>query len=387
MNQKGSSNRVCWVCGSSEHIKTDCDILKKDTKYPYDKWFINQAVNTQRKYNQYQEKQREDEKSHIDDDAMSAISAMSGNDKDVWGGSKKATKTGSSNLQLGVSMNNTKKENNDLKNKWWNDFILDSGTTFSMLANRRLADKVFQAREPIIMHTNAGHKTLNEEAEVPGFGDMYLNEEGLANIFGLDDLVKRGYRVKFDSDIENAFQVYGPDNKLKGKFDRTVEGLYAMKFGGGKPTIIATDNDDNKGGMACNNMITTEKQAKKLYTPEQRRRAERARRLFDAVGPMTTENFKAVLRTNIIQDNPVVHEDCDIADAILNPKSKSYIQGKWVRQQPKKVVHTEVAIPAELIVKYRDIVLCMDTMHVSPEAFLATVDKTVKYRGCESIKG
>ena len=224
MNQKGSSNRVCWVCGSSEHIKTDCDILKKDTKYPYDKWFINQAVNTQRKYNQYQEKQREDEKSHIDDDAMSAISAMSGNDKDVWGGSKKATKTGSSNLQLGVSMNNTKKENNDLKNKWWNDFILDSGTTFSMLANRRLADKVFEAREPIIMHTNVGHKTLNEEAEVPGFGDMYLNEEGLANIFGLDDLVKRGYRVKFDSDIENAFQVYGPDNKLKGKFDRTVEG-------------------------------------------------------------------------------------------------------------------------------------------------------------------
>ena len=63
---------------------------------------------------------------------------------------------------------------------------------------------------------------------------------------------------------------------------------------------------------------------------------------------------------------------------MLNPKSKSCVQGKWVRQQPKKVVHTEMQTPAELVVKHRDIVLCMDTMHVSPEAFLATIDKIVK---------
>ena len=29
----------------------------------------------------------------------------------------------------------------------------------------------------------------------------------------------------------------------------------------------------------------------------------------------------------------------------------------------------------------------MDTMHISSEAFLVTVDKTIKYRGCESIRG
>ena len=60
MNQRGSSNRVCWVCGSEKHIKTDCDILKKDPKYPHNKWFINQ-VNTQRRYNQYQEQRKEEE--------------------------------------------------------------------------------------------------------------------------------------------------------------------------------------------------------------------------------------------------------------------------------------------------------------------------------------
>ena len=100
MNQKGSSNRVCWVCGSEKHIKTDCDILKKDPKYPHNKWFINQAVNTQRRYNQYQEQRKEKEQKSVDDDAMSAISAMTGSNRDVWGGSKKTSKTGSSNSQI-----------------------------------------------------------------------------------------------------------------------------------------------------------------------------------------------------------------------------------------------------------------------------------------------
>ena len=254
-----------------------------------------------------------------------------------------------------------------------------------MLANRALADKIFNAGEPIIMHTNTGHKTLNKAAKVPGFGDMYLNEEGLANILGLDDLVQRGYRVTFDSNNKNAFQVYGSDNRLKGKIERTEEGPYAMKFGGGTPNSVTTKkNNENE---KFNNMITTKEQTKKFYTPAQKKRAERARKLFDAIGPMTTENFKAVLRTNITQDNPITHEDCDLANAILNSRSKTYIRGKWTKQQPKKVVQTEVVIPAELIVKYRDIILCMDMMHISSETFLVTVDKTIKYRGCESIRG
>jgi len=44
MNQRSGTNRVCWVCGGEDHVKTNCDTLKKDPKYPYKKWFINQAV-------------------------------------------------------------------------------------------------------------------------------------------------------------------------------------------------------------------------------------------------------------------------------------------------------------------------------------------------------
>lgn len=70
---------------------------------------------------------------------MSAISTMSGNDRDVWGGSKKATRSDSSNLQLGINMNDDERCKNECIKKWCNEFILDSGTAFSVLANEQLA--------------------------------------------------------------------------------------------------------------------------------------------------------------------------------------------------------------------------------------------------------
>ena len=108
MNQQKADTRVCYVCGAGDHIKPNCDILKKDPNYPKDKWFINQAVNTQRKYNQYQEDMKAEDNKSIDRDAMSAISGMSNEDRDIWGGSKKEKKTGVSGLQLGINMNNNK---------------------------------------------------------------------------------------------------------------------------------------------------------------------------------------------------------------------------------------------------------------------------------------
>ena len=57
-----------------------------------------------------------------------------------------------------------------------------------MLANQKLASKAFKSNNPIEMHTNLGHEILDVEAELPGFGDVCLHKEGLANTFGLVDL-------------------------------------------------------------------------------------------------------------------------------------------------------------------------------------------------------
>lgn len=250
-------------------------------------------MNTQRKCNQHQEKQREEESKSTDGDAVSAVSAMTGNDGDIWGGSETAPRTGSSNPQLGINVNNDRRCKKECVKKWFDEFIPDSGTAFSVLANKKLAASTFKFKNPIDMHANLGHEILDHEAEAPGFGDMHPHEEGLTNTFGSDGLIQKGHRVVFDSDVENAFSVCGPSEELKGKFMRTKEGLHAMKCGGGAPANVNTDksddsDDDNEGGdVACCDMITTEKQAKSLCAPEQQKRAVRARRFFDAGGPVT----------------------------------------------------------------------------------------------------
>ena len=99
------------MCGSDEHIKTDCNVSKKDPKHCHDEWFINQAaVNAQKRCNQHQEQQKEEEQKSVDDNAMSAVSTMTGDNREVWVGSKRSTKTGSSDLQLPVDVNDAKKD-------------------------------------------------------------------------------------------------------------------------------------------------------------------------------------------------------------------------------------------------------------------------------------
>jgi len=49
------------------------------------------------------------------------------------------------------------------------------------------------------MHTNAGDRTLNLEAEVPLFGQVYYDPNHIANIFGLAKMVDTTNYVTFDS--------------------------------------------------------------------------------------------------------------------------------------------------------------------------------------------
>jgi len=77
------------------------------------------------------------------------------------------------------------------------------------------------------MHTNAGARTLNLEAEVPAFGKVYYDPDHIANIFGLTKMVDTADYVTFDSQIDDAFHVWKDDHEMI--FARTPANLYAHK--------------------------------------------------------------------------------------------------------------------------------------------------------------
>ena len=97
------------------------------------------------------------------------------------------------------------------------------------------------------------------------------------------------------------------------------------------------------------------------------------------------EAFKAMLKSNIIKNCPVTAADVDIAEKIYGP-AISTLKGKTTRQTPKPVVADEVMIPSELLMKHRQIELCMDTIFVNKQPFLTSIDKSVRFCSLVPLK-
>ena len=100
---------------------------------------------------------------------------------------------------------------------------LDNGSTLSLFCNPELVKDIRQSNTTLKMHTNAGSKESNQQATVPGFGNVWFHEDAIANSFGSGDLVNK-YRITYDSEKEDAFLVHMEHKTVK--FTRTPEGLY-----------------------------------------------------------------------------------------------------------------------------------------------------------------
>ena len=117
----------------------------------------------------------------------------------------------------------------------------------------------------------------------------------------------------------------------------------------------------------------------------QMERAKVARKLYHIVGSPTLEAFKAMLKSNIIKNCLVTAADMDIAERIYGP-AISTLKGKTTRKTPKPVVADEEMILSELLMKHRQIELCMDTMFVNNQPFLTNIDKSVRFRSLVPLK-
>ena len=62
------------------------------------------------------------------------------------------------------------------------------------------------------------------------------------------------------------------------------------------------------------------------------------------------------------------------------------IEDEHERMKTKPVVADEVMIPSELLMKHRQIELCMDTMFVNKQPFLTSIDKSVRFRSLVPLK-
>ena len=106
---------------------------------------------------------------------------------------------------------------------------------------------------------------------------------------------------------------------------------------------------------------------------------KRGRDLCNVIGMPSISDFKAILRMNMIEDNPVTTTDIDLAEKIFCPNIGS-LQGKSTSLKPILIVKDIIKIPPMLIKSRQNGALCINRMKVNSLMFLTTTLLNLYYR-------
>ena len=340
---QAKKDMTCYCCGKKGHIVPDCP--EKDTRKRED-WAVKKgAVHTQDKT----EKSDESEKT-----------------KEV-----NEKKVGWSAFQISL-MNEEDEDKKTNNRRLKNSIILDNGSTLSIFANSDMVNNIRKSDTILQLATNAGTRESNQIADVPDYGTVWYDARAIANIFGLSDLKKK-YRVTYDSQNGDCFDVHMKGKIIKFKCNK--DGLYEYNVSDDYLTGVA---DEKKKEIS--HVIETVKENRSGFSDRQYIRAKAARELYHNVGSPTVDNFKSLLKMNVIKNCPVTIDDVNNAEKIFGP-ALSTLKGKSTRRSPRPVIRDEIELPDEIKNMNHDLDLCMDIMFVNELPMLTTIDKTIRFRG------
>ena len=108
---------------------------------------------------------------------------------------------------------------------WW-FILLDSESTHCTFYCKALLKNIRTSDNPILVHTNGGQMECTLEGDLPGFGTVYYNHNGIANILSMAVVEARGRRITYDSWEGGIFHVHNPDSEKITSFHQLPSELY-----------------------------------------------------------------------------------------------------------------------------------------------------------------
>ena len=104
--------------------------------------------------------------------------------------------------------------------------LLDSESTHCTFYTKGYLCNIRTSDNPILVHTNGGQMMCTLEGYLSGFGWVYFNPAGIANILSLAVVESRGRRITYDSWAGGIFQLHNPDTGKIVSFHKLPSGLY-----------------------------------------------------------------------------------------------------------------------------------------------------------------
>jgi hypothetical protein len=200
---------------------------------------------------------------------------------------------------------------------------------------------------------NAGVTRTNMVGDLEGYGTVWYNPKGIANILSLSQVEKK-HRVTYDSSAEKAFIVHKEDGSER-RFKQAKSGLFYLDTTKEVGTVLVNTVDDNKS----------------RYTNRDYQRALLARKLQNTIGRPSTKSYVNIVKQNLLKNCPITVKDIAAAEDIFGPNLGS-LKGKTARRGGEHVVIEIEGVPQSIMERYRDVTLCIDIMYVNKIAFLVT---------------
>ena len=89
---------------------------------------------------------------------------------------------------------------------------------------RTLLENVREVQEHMRIKCNAGVTVTNMMGDLPGYGPVWYNPDGIANILSLSRVGEK-YRITYDSGADAGFKIHKPDGTIR-LFRRSSTGLF-----------------------------------------------------------------------------------------------------------------------------------------------------------------
>ena len=180
-------------------------------------------------------------------------------------------------------------------------------------------------------------------------------------------LVKEGYRVQMNSNVENTINVFNEDGSYI-KFVCVNDGLYSIYL------------DDSVGHV---NYVMTVSEQKDNFSDIDNKKADLARYIQESLCLPSDNDFANVIDKGGIKECGVDRRYIKLANIVLGP-AKTVIEGKTIQRTNKMprdiglITHN----PPSIIERYGMVTLGIDVMHINKRPFVLAVSKHIKYFQC-----
>ena len=259
------------------------------------------------------------------------------------------------------------------RTKFLDCLVGDSGAGCSVISNRTMLTNIRKAPGNKLMriHCNSGVVETNRIGDLAGYGVVWYNPKGIANILSLGE-ASRKHRITMDSSIDNAIYLHLADDTMQ-RFECIDSGVYCYNLRRSNAHVFSS--------------IISVKDQEQQYSALDVGRAKAARKLQEVMGFISEMDLLHVIDHNLIRDSKVRRRDVLMAKDIYGSNT-SVLKGKTTRRTEEQVREDALMdVPQYILDRYsKNVAICADVMYVNGIPFFIAISKHIKHISVVSSK-